>query len=220
MADAFAVHIPIKTNNERLPGKNTRLLCGRPLYEYLFATVRKLEGCDVYVDTSDKAMLEVASAWGFHPLERPVALNSNSTTGDELLARAVSFMNAPLIAQLHVTSPFLRRRTVEGCVDLLNKSPEVDSVLAVCPRYNRFWYQGKPVNHNPNRLARTQALEPVLEEADFYVFRRTSFLRLGRRAAGVSRVYSVDEIEAVDIDTVGDFLYAEALLKAKLVSAE
>ena len=36
-----AIVVPIKTNNQRLPGKNTMLLGGIPLYAHLFKTLQK-----------------------------------------------------------------------------------------------------------------------------------------------------------------------------------
>jgi CMP-N-acetylneuraminic acid synthetase len=209
-----AIHIPIKTTNERLPGKNTRPLAGRPLYEYLFSTLRHLPDVPVFIDSSDPAILAAAAKWNFHPLERPRALDGNSVTGNELLARALPLMTADVIGQLHVTSPFVRRATIMRAFGLLRDEPEIDAVFGARPLYNRFWFAGRPVNHDPDRLQRTQELEPVYEESDFYFFRKETFLHHGRRVAGRIRMIDVDPVEAVDIDTLQDFLHAEALIHA------
>jgi CMP-N-acetylneuraminic acid synthetase len=123
----------------------------------------------------------------------------------------------PVVAQLHVTSPFLRQSTVEKAAQLLASRAELDCVFGARPLYNRFWHAGRPVNHDPDRLQRTQELAPVYEEADFYVFRRASFLQFGRRVAGNMEMLPVDPVEAVDIDTLQDFLHAEALIQAGVV---
>lgn len=48
-----ACFIPIKANSERVPGKNFRLLNGRPLYEFIVEHALAAQ-CfdDVYIDTN------------------------------------------------------------------------------------------------------------------------------------------------------------------------
>ena len=46
--------IPIKLNNQRLPGKNTMLLNGRPTCDYIFETISNVDTIDekyVYCST-------------------------------------------------------------------------------------------------------------------------------------------------------------------------
>ena len=53
----IALFIPIKLNNQRLPGKNTMLLNGRPLCDYLFKTVSEIdEITEKYVYCSDESI--------------------------------------------------------------------------------------------------------------------------------------------------------------------
>ena len=50
-----ALFIPIKLNNQRLPGKNIMDLAGRPVCDYLFQTVSQLKEIDErYVYCSDE----------------------------------------------------------------------------------------------------------------------------------------------------------------------
>ena len=47
--------IPIKLNNQRLPGKNTMLLNGKPTCNYIFDTISKIDTIDEkYVYCSDE----------------------------------------------------------------------------------------------------------------------------------------------------------------------
>ena len=49
--------IPIKLNNQRLPGKNTMILNGRPTCDYIFVTISKVDSIDEkYVYCSDEAI--------------------------------------------------------------------------------------------------------------------------------------------------------------------
>ena len=50
--------IPIKLNNQRLPGKNTMLLEGRPTCDYIFETICNVNTIDEkYVYCSDEAII-------------------------------------------------------------------------------------------------------------------------------------------------------------------
>ena len=215
--------VPIKTNNKRLPGKTFRPLAGKPLYSYLFDTLMKVKASrtarEVYVYSSDKTILSLAEDWGFSPLKQPPEYDTTpSVTGDFLIEKVIpDIEEVDVIGWLHITTPFLTPATIRRAVSSLENSSELDSVFGITPRYNRFWYGGKPVNHDTKKLIRTQDLTPVYEEADFYFFRRESFRKYGKRVCGNFQTIEVDRIEAVDIDCLEDLLYAEALIKSGLV---
>ncbi|GIU68460.1 MAG: hypothetical protein KatS3mg093_347 [Candidatus Parcubacteria bacterium] len=211
--------VPIKTKNKRLPGKTFRLLNGKPLYTYLFKTLKDLknDGLEIYIDSSDKKVLSISRECGFNVFVRPEEYNQDYITGDELIARNIDKLNYEIIGLLHITSPFLTLKTIKKAISIIEENKHLDSLFGVVPRYNRFWYQNKPINHNPNKLTRTQDLVPIYEEADFYFFRKKSFKKYGKRVCGNFQTIEVNKIEAVDIDYLEDLLYAEALIKGGLV---
>ncbi len=212
------VLIPIKTNNERLPGKNTRPLKGHPLYAWLFKSLEGLECVEeVFVDSSDEGILDIAREWGYTPLKRPVEYNTDRITGDDLLTRVVDRLPHDLLALLHVTSPFLTPASVRQGVSLLTQDPSLDSVFGVVPIYNRLWYEGVPVNHDVHQLRRTQDLTPVCEESDVYFMRKKSLKRYGKRVCGKHVYFEMSRVEATDLDDLTDFVRAEALVDAGLV---
>ena len=215
MSDNVTIVIPIKTRNNRLPGKNTKLLNGKPLYSYLFATLKKLSNVSsVYVDSSDEEILRIAAENEFKTFKRAKHLNSDDTSGDDLLLNIMSNIKSEIVGQLHVTTPFLKSTTIQSAIDLMRSKPSINTVMGVIERRNRFWYKENPINHDIKNLIETQNLEPVYEESpDMYFFRRSSFLKYKRRVSGRIRFVTVDAIEGLDIDTIKDFHLAEAILK-------
>ena len=102
--EAAAV-IPIKTNNQRLPGKNTKLLVDKPLLNHLFDTLCKNDYLsEVFIDSSDDSILNIAKEYGFSSIKRPTALNSPTTHGNELLNFELEYIsqgcNRTVIAEL------------------------------------------------------------------------------------------------------------------------
>ena len=70
-----------------------------------------------------------------------------------------------------------------------------------------------PVNHEYKKLVGTQYMKnPLLRESGFYVFKKSAFLLERSRITENFRYFQVEESECIDIDTLCDFLYAEAFL--------
>ena len=218
---SVAAVIPIKTNNQRLPGKNTKILHDKPLLDYLFETVKHCELVDeIFVDSSDDYILELALKNKFTPIKRSVELNSPSTSGNDLLNFELQTIEHDIISQLFVTLPFLKAETIDRSIKTLIEFDESDSILALYEVYDRFWFDSgdgflAPVNHDQNNLLGTQYMSPIYRESGFYTFRRDAFLREQKRVTNNFEEIIVSADECIDIDTEQDFIYAEAYAKHK-----
>ena len=215
----IAAIIPIKTNNQRLPGKNTKILNGKPLYEYLFETVVKVKEIDnVYVSSSDDEILKIAKERGFLTIKRPSELNSPETSGNDLLQFETKFIKEKIICQLFVTLPFVKETTIKKCIETIKKT-SAESVIPVYEVQDRFWIQKEnssltPINHDPSILVGTQYMTPLYREAGFYVFNKDAFLREKTRITkNFKHVIFEEEQQFIDIDTEIDFFYAENMAK-------
>jgi len=214
LSETAAIVIPIKTNNQRLPGKNTMILGDRPLYDYLFKTVKDCKNAsEILVDSSDDEILKIAESEGFTTIKRPVWLNTPETSGNDLLSFESGFIDQQIICQCFVTMPFLKAETIDRAIETLMENKEKTSVFGVCKIENRFWHKGNPINHKFDVLVGTQYVDPLFQESGFYVFRRDAFLREGSRITKDHLMIDVDLSECVDIDTRSDFLYAESMLQ-------
>lgn len=50
--------IPIKLNNQRLPGKNTMMLNGRPMCDYLFETISNVDSITLYGNSQNYLLFD------------------------------------------------------------------------------------------------------------------------------------------------------------------
>jgi CMP-N-acetylneuraminic acid synthetase len=215
--DAAAV-IPIKTNNQRLPDKNTKILGDKPLLNHLFDKLYENEYfSEVFIDSSDESILKIATDYGFTPIKRSEVLNSSKTHGNELLNFELESIFYPIIAQLFVTLPFLKNSTINSALNQLIENQNVDSIFGIYNIYNRFWFEKKAINHNPYKLDGTQYIKSINAEAGFYVFRREAFLKEKTRITKKHSTIEVSKIEAIDIDDEFDFRIAEALVKQGII---
>ena len=189
--------VPIRLNSRRVEGKNLRLLGGRPLMTYILDIARHLPD-------------------GVKFLRRDPALDSDSTLGEEIYDAFTREVDADIYVLAHATSPFIRRATVDDAVARVGCG-EYDSAFSAERIQTFAWYEGRTLNYSPERVPRTQDLEPVfVETSAFFVFRREVWRDMRRRIGLRPYMAVTDRIESMDIDYPDDFRLAEAIVAAGL----
>jgi len=209
--DKIVSFIPIKLNNQRLPGKNLMELEGRPLCSYIFDTVNEIEEIqEKYVFCSDESIKEYIPD-GLTFLKRDKYLDGQLVKGLEIIDHFVKAVDADIYVLTHVTQPFTKAESIRNA---LNKviSGEYDSAFSAVELQDYMWMNGKPMNYNIKDVVRTQDLEPIyMETGAFFIFRKSVFTDLGQRIGNKPYIYPIDQFEAVDIDTAEDFEFAKAV---------
>jgi len=211
--------VPMRHHSERVPGKNYRLLAGRPLYEYVLESLSLCPEFEAIVVNTDSPEIRDGIAAKFPQvivLERPEYLRADSLPINEVVAYDLTQVSASFYLQTHSTNPLLRPETIRAAIAAFFQAyPEKDSLFGVTRLQTRLWNrEGKPLNHDPQTLLRTQDLEPVFEENScLYIFEREHFEQRRNRLGQRPLMYEIDSQEAWDIDEEWDFKVAEALLK-------
>ncbi|MCK9496116.1 MAG: acylneuraminate cytidylyltransferase family protein [Dehalococcoidia bacterium] len=214
--------VPMKGQSERVPGKNTRLVAGKPLLAWLLtALVSARRVSRVVVDTDDEqiAALVREHAPSVEILTRPDHLrDGDAVTGNDLIAWELTQVDGEHFGQFHVTSPLLEAATIDRAVDEYFRGlDQHDSLFAVSEHHIwLFRADGSPVNSDTRRLVRSQDLEPLYEDNNaIHLFSRASFARTGSRMGERPRMFPISKVEATDIDYEDDFRIAEALLQLR-----
>ncbi|MBT2248083.1 acylneuraminate cytidylyltransferase family protein [Arthrobacter sp. BHU FT2] len=209
--------VPMRHNSERVPGKNYRLLGGKPLYHHIVETLLQVaEIDDVVIDTdSEKILDDAGKAFpNVKLLLRPSHLRSGDTPMNDVLINTIDQLDSDVILQTHSTNPFLSSNVLSQALTTFSEqSQHFDSVFGVTRVQARLWdAQTQPINHDPAILLRTQDLPPVyLENSCFYIFTPELVRRTGNRIGASPLMVEVPAGEAVDIDEESDFLLAEAI---------
>lgn len=206
-----ALFIPIKLNNQRLPGKNILDLDGKPVCEYLFETINTIDGIhEKYVYCSDEAIASYIPE-GIQFLKRDSRLDDYMTKGLDIIEAFVNDVEADIYIITHVTQPFTKAESIEKALQKV-VSGEYDSAFSAVALQDYMWYRGKPFNYNMKDIIRTQDLEPIyMETGAFFIFTKEVFMELHQRIGNHPYIYEIDQFEAVDIDTKEDFEFAEAV---------
>ena len=203
--------IPIKLNNQRLPGKNLKELNGRPLCDYIFETIKGISQIDEkYVYCSDEKICEYIPE-GIKFFKRSTDLDGFHVKGLDIIAKFVEDVDADIYVLTHVTQPFTKSESlIKGLEAVL--SGEYDSAYRSKKIQDYCWYKGQPFNYDMKDIVTTQNLEPIyMETGAFYIFTKEVFTRLHQRIGEKPYMCVIDQLETVDIDEAEDFEFAKVV---------
>ena len=213
--------MPMKGHSERVPNKNLRLLCGKPLYHHMMGTLLECPWIEqVYVNTdSAEIAQDIAASFkeGVRVLRRPAAICGDHVTMNTLIAHDLSQVSGERVLQTHSTNPLLTVGTMNRAIEAWSCSEEHDSLVSVNRLQARCYrHDGMPINHDPKVVLMTQALQPVYEEnSNLFLFSRTSFFAHGGRVGARPLLFETPKLESIDIDYEEDFQLAEYVAQGR-----
>ncbi len=214
----------MKLESERVPRKNMRLVGGEPLYHWIFSALTNSRYVQRVVLNTDSELIaeEVAARFDVVVHMRPqYLLRITNDEANQIMWHDMQMLDGEYFLQTHSTNPLLTSATLDAAVETfftVALPAGHDSLLSVTTHQKRFFFpDGRPVNHDPRRLRKTQELDPLLEENScVYVFSRRSFVANGNNRIGRKPfLHAIPAIEALDIDTEDDMELADRLLTAR-----
>ena len=212
----------MRHHSQRVPGKNYRLLAGKPLYQHIIETLLAVpEVNEIVVDTdSDPVMDGLRTNFPqVKIINRPEHLRADDMPMNEILIHDTGLFPADFHLQTHSTNPLLKAGTISKAIQaLLAEYPKRTSLFSVTRWQTRFYDKdGNAVNHNPRELIQTQDLPPMYEENScIYLFARENLIANRHRISDQPLVFEIPRLEAVDIDTEADFQLADILMRQQL----
>lgn len=208
--------MPIKLQNERCPGKNTRILGEKPLLQYELDNMKSTGLCDsINVFCSSEDVIPFLPE-GVNFVKRPEYLDLPTSNFTQFTDVFTSEYDADIYVMMHATAPFISKETMIDLIEAV-KSGVYDSAFCAQKIQTFLWQDNKPLNFNPENLPRTQDLIPVYQETSgVYVFRKEVFRKLHRRVGEKPYIKVVTMKEAIDIDEERDFYIAEAMLDVNI----
>lgn len=220
--------IPARGGSKRIPRKNIRDFCGKPMIAYAIQVAQDCNLFDrVVVSTEDEEIATTAKDLGGEvPFVRPAALADDFTGTNEVVAHAIQACERlggafDLVCCIYPGTPFLLKQDVQEALQLLNKSPTalysfpVAEFPSMIQRGLRRKNSGLLEPFYPAyEEVRTQDLEQAFYDAgQFYWGHRSSWLNNPRiHSSGVGLV--IPKWRAIDFDTPQDWERAERMFSA------
>lgn len=149
--------------SKRVPQKNIKELCGKPLIAYTIEVAKKSTYLDrVITSTDSEEIAAVARFYGSEtPFLRPDELANDTATDYPAFIHALSWIKKhedytpDIVVQLRPTSPLRKTEHIDRAIELLYKHPEVDSVRTVT--------EPEQSPYKMYRIGSDGFLEPVLQ---------------------------------------------------------
>lgn len=221
--------ITARGGSKRIPRKNIKPFCGRPIIEYSIEVALKANCFDeVMVSTDDAEIRDVALAAGAKvPFMRsPENSDDYSTTADVMKEVILTYreqgQDFDALCCIYPTAPFVTADRLKEGMRLLAEH-DADSVLPVVQysypiqRSLKITDKGQTVMNWPeNYLARSQDLEPIYHDCgQFYCMKTSSLLEQMKMFANKTYPIIVSELEVQDIDNEDDWALAEIKYKQR-----
>lgn len=218
-ADDLLVVVPARGGSKRLPGKNLRMLGGKPLLCHTIDFLRAEGLLHLALLSTDSA--DIAATAERHgltaPFLRPAAISGDSATTLTVVIHAMEHVrrtagrSPALVAVLQVTSPFRHRGLLAAAIARMRREPSIGSIVAMTKLHVSGRYAF--------RQDASGALSPVTEDdAPLLVPTGSLFLTRTEHMLAQQSLYAaplhheeVGAYDATDIDTLDDFKIAEAL---------
>ena len=218
--------IPARAGSKGLPGKNTKILGGKPLIVHSidFALKNIKKGDELCISTNDKEVLEIASDLGIYvPFQRPDDLASDFATSYDVIMHAINYYADndkyfDSVLLLQPTSPYRNQDDFENMIE--SYDDEVDMVVSVKkakenPYFSLFEQnsEGFLIKSKEGNFERRQDCPEV------YAFNGSMYL-INNKSIKTSRISEFKNIKktimpderSVDIDTLADWTLAEFYL--------
>lgn len=204
--------MPIKLINERCPGKNTRLLGGKPLLQHELDSLKLTGLCDsINVYCSDETVVSYLPK-NINFIKRPAFLDLPTSNFTQIFDSFIKIVEAEIYVYAHATAPFITVETMQQCIEAV-KSGVYDSAFCAVKLQDYLWQNGEPLNFEASNLPRTQDLKPIYKETSgVYVFTKEVYQKYRRRIGKNPFIKEVSFKESIDIDNPEDFDLAEFLV--------
>jgi len=209
--------LPMKANSERVPNKNFKQFCGKPLFKWMLDTLLEVTEIDrVIINTDAEHILAefgVVDSDRISIRRRKASLCGDLVSMNLVVGDDVANISSDIYLMTHTTNPLVSANTIREAIKIFleNKAKEsVDSLFTVNKVQSRFYRKdGGAINHDPANLLRTQDLEPWFEEnSNIYLFTEESFKKTGARIGKSPMMYEVPQFQSIDIDTPDDWDFA------------
>jgi N-acylneuraminate cytidylyltransferase len=210
--------MPLRGGSKSIPGKNIKLLAGKPLCAWALEAASASGIFDrLIVSTDSQEIARVVSKLGI-PLEvimRPAEFATDTATTESVMIHAASQLSYDVMATIQATSPLTRAEDFIAAYETFKKSG-ADSLLT-CARIKRFFWseEGVPMNYDPiKRPMRQQFRGTLMENGAFYFTKRQILEKYQCRLGGKISIYELSEDIAIDIDDPEDWERAERIIIA------
>lgn len=223
--------ITARGGSKGIPGKNIKLLLGKPLIAYSIEAAKNSQYLDrCIVSTDYDEIIEAAKKYGADvPFKRPDELAQDDTPHLPVMQHAIKWVKDNQGEEydyamiLQPTSPLRTGQDIDNCIKKIVDTG-ADSVISMMELLNFSLKKMKKIENDlilplvqeegPSS-SRRQQLEKIYKRNAAIYLTKTEVLMAGDLFGKISRPYIMPEERSLDIDHLIDFEMVEFLLAKK-----
>jgi N-acylneuraminate cytidylyltransferase len=224
------VVIPARGGSKGVPGKNSKLLEGKPLLQYTIEAAREVfEDENIIVSTDSEEIRQLVEKMGLKvPFLRPAHLATDVAGTYGVLLHAINYMEEQnrfpeTLVLLQPTSPFRNASQIKEALELYN--PDLEMVVSVKETKANPYYvlkeeneEGFLENAKKGNFVRRQDCPKIYElNGAIYIVNIDVLKKKRINEFHKVQKYVMDEISSHDIDTPLDWEVAKAILRLNLI---
>lgn len=196
--------IPARGGSKGIPGKNIKIMHGKPLIVWSIEKGLKSRLIDrLVVSTDSEEIARIARAAGAEVMMRPVELATDTASTQDVMVHALQHYPADTLVLLQPTSPYRSDGLIDDCIEEFLQG-DFDSLATgfICD-YKEY---GK------NTLPRQQIQGFFYDDGNVYVIKADKILKGDRYGTKIGRKI-ISRYENAEIDDEYDFWLLEQILK-------
>jgi len=218
--------IPLRKGSKGIPGKNRKMLLGRPLFSWVLHEAILSNLSRVYIYTDDDVIAQFAEKEYAQTQKVQVIIRDAEDATDKASTEMamVAFSEKidhqyDTITLLQATSPLTSHNDINQVLALV-ESGSFDSAISVVNEKRFIWDdKGNSQNYDYKQRPRRQDFDGLLvENGAIYTTTKKQFLDSGIRIGGKIGHIIMPNDTFVEIDEQTDFVIMEQLLKKRLLT--
>lgn len=198
--------IPARSGSKGVPGKNIKMICGKPLIVWSIDAALKAKLLDeVIVSTDSEEIARIAQKAGAKILMRPLELATDTASTQDVMVHTLKHFDADIIVLLQPTSPYRHDGLIDECISEFLEN-DYDSLATgfICD-YKEY---------GTNTLPRQQIQGFFYDDGNVYVIKAKNILKGDRYGKKIGRKI-ISRYENSEIDDEYDFWLLEHILRDK-----
>ena len=222
------VIIPARGGSKGIPGKNSKLLSGKPLINYTVEAARQVFADElICVSTDDLIIKSLVEATGLKvPFLRPEDLSTDLVGTQEVLLHALEYYaqkgyEAETIILLQPTSPFRTAKHLSEALEMY--SPDLEMLVSVVESKSNPYFnlkeenaEGFLENSKASTFKRRQDCPPVYEyNGAIYIINVAALKSIQISDFKNVKKYVMNQMDSIDIDEPLDWEIAELVMRKK-----
>jgi CMP-N-acetylneuraminic acid synthetase len=229
------ITICARGGSKGIPGKNIKLLNGKPLIEYTLNSAQKISekfNAKVSISTDDENILKICQSLGYLSMyKRPLELSTDHAGKIDTIQDLLLFEEKELgftydyILDLDVTSPLRTQRDMLEAFELLKNNTDALNIFSVNKANKNPYFNMVEENGNgyfelskKGEFLTRQSANPVFElNASFYFYKREFFNLVDKTVINSrSLIYEMNHI-CFDLDHPIDFEFMSFLFENNMI---